>query len=60
VPAGNDPSFVKLLDLTMLVIPGGQERTQSEYELLLGRAGFRLVHVTTTDQEISIIEARKA
>src|SRR6516165_4900311 len=25
VPPGNDPSFTKLLDLAMLVIPGGKE-----------------------------------
>jgi hypothetical protein len=59
IPRGNEPSFAKLLDLTMLVIPGGLERTKAEYELLFGRAGFRLAHVTPTSQEISIIEARK-
>ncbi len=31
IPPGNDPMFGKLLDLNMLVIPGGLERTESEY-----------------------------
>lgn len=57
IPPGNEPSFGKLLDLTMLVIPGGQERTEDEYRQLLAAAGFRLDRVTPTGTEISILEA---
>ena len=38
-PARQRSFFGKLLDLTMLVIPGGQERTEDEYRTLFGKAG---------------------
>lgn len=60
IPPGNDPFFGKLLDLNMLVVPGGQERTAAEYKTLFAGAGFRLEGIVTTSTEISVIEARKA
>ena len=57
VQPGNDPSFTKLLDLTMLVIPGGKERSEEEYRRLLAGAGFRLAKIVPTKSEISVIEA---
>ncbi len=57
IPEGNDPFFGKLLDLTMLVAPGGQERTEAEFRDLLRRAGFRLVRVARTSTEDCVIEA---
>ncbi len=60
IPPGNDPYFGKLLDLNMLVIPGGQERTAAEYETLLAKAGFRLTRIIPTATELSLIEAQKA
>jgi hypothetical protein len=57
IPPGNEPSFGKLLDLAMLVVPGGLERTESEYRAILGAAGFQLVRVVPTRAEVSIIEA---
>ena len=56
IPPGNEPCFAKLLDLTMLVAPGGQERTEEEYGSLLGRAGFRLTRTVRTATEDSVIE----
>lgn len=56
---GNDPFFGKLLDLTMLVIPGGRERTEEEFRGLLDAAGFTLVKITPTEGEVSVIEAVK-
>jgi ubiquinone/menaquinone biosynthesis C-methylase UbiE len=56
IPPGNDPYFGKLLDLTMLVIPGGQERTEDEYRTLFGKAGFRLSRIVPTPAEVSVIE----
>jgi hypothetical protein len=56
IPPGNDPCFGKLLDLTMLVIPGGQERTEDEYRTLFGKAGFRLSRIVPTQAEVSVIE----
>jgi hypothetical protein len=56
IPAGNEPAFAKLLDLTMLVVPGGQERTAQEYEALYAAGGFRLTRVVPTQANISVIE----
>jgi hypothetical protein len=57
IPPGNGPFFGKMLDLTMLVIPGGQERTEEEYRGLLARAGLRLSRVVPTRHEVSVVEA---
>ena len=56
---GNDPDFAKLLDLTMLVIPGGQERTEDEYRQLLSAGGFELQRIIPTAADVSILEAVK-
>jgi len=44
-------------DLNMLVIVGGQERSEAEYRTLLDAAGFKLTRVVLTRSVISIIEA---
>ena len=56
IPPGNEPSFAKFLDLTMLVVPGGMERTEAEYRALFGRAGFRLDRIVPTKGDVSVIE----
>jgi hypothetical protein len=56
IPPGNNPFFGKLLDLTMLVLPGGQERTEAQYGELFAGAGFRLSRIVPADQEVSVIE----
>jgi O-methyltransferase domain/Dimerisation domain len=57
IPEGNVPHQGKLQDLVMMVIPGGQERTEAEYATLLGKAGFRLRRVVPTTSVVSIVEA---
>src|SRR5207244_4276906 len=42
VPPGNDPAGVKWLDLLMLVLQRGRERTGSDWRALLDSAGFRV------------------
>ena len=39
VPAGNDPSFAKWMDL-MMVTYGGKERSEKQYRQLFGAAGL--------------------
>ena len=39
LPEGNTPHLGKLLDMMMLAIPGGEERTADEYGTLLAEAG---------------------
>ena len=57
VPEGNEPHYSKLLDLEMLVSPGGVERTATEYGELLSAAGLRLTRIIQTKSPYSIIEA---
>jgi predicted O-methyltransferase YrrM len=45
VPPGNEPSPSKLLDVNMLVMTGGRERTRDEYATLMEAAGFTLERV---------------
>jgi hypothetical protein len=55
--AGDVPQFGKIIDIVMLVIPGGQERTEAEYRTLLSKAGFRLDRVVPTDSLVSVVDA---
>ena len=57
LPAGDTPHPGKVLDMVMLVFPGGQERTEVEYASLLGKAGFRLSRVVPTASAVSVVEA---
>ena len=49
-----------LIDLEMLIVVGGKERTRAEWTDLLGRAGFRLDRVVHTATPVSIVEATPA
>jgi ubiquinone/menaquinone biosynthesis C-methylase UbiE len=60
VPEGNEPHFGKLMDLEMLVSPGGVERTAREYRELLARAGLELKRIIPTRSYLSVVEAVKA
>jgi hypothetical protein len=59
VPAGNDPDLSKLLDIEMLLWPGGRERTRDEFRTLFDKAGFELTAVVPTRSPMPVIEARK-
>jgi hypothetical protein len=56
LPEGDTPHQGKLQDLVMLVFPGGQERTEKEYQELLGKAGFRMRRIVPTTSVVSIVE----
>ncbi len=60
LPSGNTPFFHKWMDLTMLVITGGRERTEAEYRVLFEAAGFQLTQITPTASEMSVIEGVRA
>lgn len=60
IPADDTPHPGKFIDLEMLVIAGGQERTEAQYEALLRRAGLRLTRVVPTAAQVSIVEAMRA
>jgi hypothetical protein len=50
-------TFDSLLDLNMLVISGGCERTETQFRTLLSQSGFRLNRVLPTLAPVSILEA---
>lgn len=55
---GDEPCFGKLFDVGMLLwCKGGKERTEAEYQALLGRAGFKMTKVIPTNTPLIIIEA---
>ena len=56
LPPGNTPHPGKLLDMMMLVGPGGQERTEEEYSALLEKARLRLTRVVPTESAVSVVE----
>ena len=51
------PSPAVDLDLAMLVLTGGRERTAQEYNALLNAAGLRLMRVHSIGDDRSVIEA---
>jgi O-methyltransferase len=57
VPEDCDPSWIKMLDIFMMVILTGKERTRREFESLLCTSGFRLDRVIDVGQGTSILEA---
>jgi hypothetical protein len=57
VPEDSKPSWTKMLDLQMLTLLSGKERTQSEYSDLLRAAGFRLDRAIDVGLSTSILEA---
>jgi hypothetical protein len=60
VPPGHEPNQIKFIDVLMLVVTAGLERTEAEYAGLFGAAGLRLEHVIPTRGPISILEASPA
>jgi hypothetical protein len=56
IPPGNEPSMGKILDLEMLVIASGRERTEAEYASLFAGAGWKFTRVVPTKSPVSIVE----
>ena len=60
VPPDNSPSMTQPMDLNMLVLCTGRERTESEYRELLAAGGFTVERVMPTHSPFSVIEALRA
>jgi hypothetical protein len=60
LPEGNEPHMGKMLDMMMMLVPGGEERTPSEYATLLEPNGFRVTRVVPTSSPVSVVEAVRA
>ena len=57
VPETPGPHFGKTLDVIMLAVTGGRERTEAQHAALLDAAGFKLARVLPTASQYSIVEA---
>jgi hypothetical protein len=54
---GDAPDFGKIIDLEMMVMPGGRERTADEFRGLFASAGFAMTRIVPTASPLSIVEA---
>jgi hypothetical protein len=57
IPQQPGPHLSLVLDIIMLALTGGRERTPSEYETLLEPAGFRIERIVPTLSPYSVVEA---
>lgn len=57
LPADGTPDLGKILDMVMLVLPGGRKRTERKYRSLPVKAGFRITRIVPTNSAVSIVEA---
>jgi hypothetical protein len=57
---GNEPHYGKWIDLEMLAMAGGRERTEQEFAELLSKAGLKLTRVVRTKAPVCVIESVKA
>jgi hypothetical protein len=55
VPSSPEPHLSKELDIVMMVLPGGRERTKEEYADLVAKCGLRLKRVVDTKSQYSIV-----
>jgi len=56
LPPGNEPHLGKTMDMIMLLLLPGQERTMAEFEPVFSRAGLRVNRVITTASPLALIE----
>jgi O-methyltransferase domain/Dimerisation domain len=60
IPEGNDPHPGKFMDINMLTMTGGKERTEKEFTSLFSGAGLKLSKIIATHSPMfSIIEVIK-
>ena len=57
LPIGDVPHHGKMMDLLMLTVTGGRERSAAEFSGLLGQASFKTNRFVETSTHQSIIEA---
>ncbi len=56
VPAGDEPAEIKTIDVIMLAVTGGLERSEAHYASLFASADLRLERVIPTRAPIQILE----
>lgn len=60
IPPGNDPHPAKIVDMVMMGILPGRERTERELAQLFTAAGFQLTRVIPTHSMLAIVEGKPA
>ncbi|GAA4935248.1 hydroxyneurosporene-O-methyltransferase [Actinomycetospora succinea] len=60
LPEGDEPHMGKLLDVLMLALVGGRERTEREYAALLERADLRIERIVPTATPVGVLVAAPA
>jgi len=58
VPETSEAHFSKIIDLEMLLMPGGRERTEREWRELFANGGFEITRIVPMQAAESVIEAR--
>jgi hypothetical protein len=58
IQPGNAPDLGKLIDIEMLLMPGGRERTADEFAALLEKSGYEMTRIVPTQSPLCVIEAR--
>jgi len=51
------PDLGKLIDIEMLAMPGGRERSADEFKALFARSGFEVMRIVPTKSPLSVVEA---
>lgn len=59
ISPGNDPHLGKWIDIEMFMMPGGRERTESEFRDLFARAGLKLTRVVPAKSPLWVVESQK-
>jgi hypothetical protein len=57
ISPGKGQEWAKLLDIQMMVVVKGAERTKAEFASLFKKAGLKLVRLTPTASPLSVVEA---
>jgi hypothetical protein len=60
IPDDRSPTLAQLMDVNMLAILPGRERTQAEYTALLKVAGLRFERLMPTHSPFQILEAARS
>jgi hypothetical protein len=59
LPVGDEPHPGKVMDILMMALSDGLERTEQEFCELYERAGFKLTNVIPTRSVLSIVEGMR-
>jgi hypothetical protein len=59
VPTGPEPNLGQFIDIEMLALPGGREKTAVEFAANFERCGFKLTKIVPTKSPLSVVEAER-